>query len=166
MTTADSDAAGFVSTYKLVSPDNKDEPTLFGELKPLHLTRVKQLAWTKSKTDACAAITGPGCNAGDGITELSAGTWAVTTFAAYDTAKGYHDTALAALAVLKAKALIAAKNKVTANTNNVNKLGDISGLVATIGATDSDGEKKAEIDAEAACVAPLAAKDKVILQVA
>lgn len=43
---------------------------------------------------------------------------------------------------MKAKALIAAKNKVTANTANVDKLGVISGLVATIGATDSDGEKK------------------------
>jgi len=47
--------------------------------------------------------------------------WAVSSFADYDTAKGHHDTASAELAILKAKLLIATKDKETATTANTNK---------------------------------------------
>lgn len=78
-------------------------------------------AYKASKDAACLAITGAVCNTGDTIKELDAAVWAVASFGDYDTAKGHHDSAVAELAVLKAKLLIATKDKGTATTANTNK---------------------------------------------
>ena len=88
--------------------------------------KVKYAGYKASRTAACGAVNpGAQCNAGDFVSELSGDQWATAAYEttdAYKNAKKHHDGAVAGLAIVKAKLLIAAKDKVTANTANVNAL--------------------------------------------
>jgi len=89
--------------------------------------------------------------------------WTTNSFGDYTTAKTNHDKAITELGPLKAKVLIATKDKDTAVLANTAKKQEVTDLIAIIGADVSAGEQKAEVDADGLITAPLAAKDAVTL---
>ena len=91
-------------------------------MKDANKADVKFAAYKTSKDAVCASITGGVCNAGDVVFELAAETWGVSTpTSAYTTAKNNHDAAVTALGPLKAKLLIANRDKATAIQANTDK---------------------------------------------
>lgn len=86
----------------------------------------------------------------------------MSTFTDYDTALSNHNKAVTALSVLKAKVLIATRDKDVAIAANTAKKKEVTDLDDVIGADDSAGLKKDEKDAIAAIVAPNDAKEAVI----
>ena len=131
-TTDETTASDNVTNYKYTTsapaldPADQTEDALFTLLKVQNKLKVKYAGYTASRETACAAVSpGASCNAGDFVSELSGDQWATAAYEttdAYKNAKKHHDGAVAALAILKAKLLIATKDKATANTANVNKL--------------------------------------------